>query len=213
MTTFHIITLFPDSFSYLNQSILKRAAQKKKITVKIHNLRDFTTDKHKTADDRSYGGGPGMVLRAEPIIKAVQIIKKNKKSVKIIALSADGKIFTNARARVLAKNYAHIILIAGHYEGIDERAIRILKAEKISVGPYILTGGELPAMIIIDSVTRQIPGVLGAGKSLEETRVSSPEVYTRPESITNKKEKYQVPKVLLSGDHKKIEEWRRERRM
>ncbi|MDP3725801.1 MAG: tRNA (guanosine(37)-N1)-methyltransferase TrmD [bacterium] len=208
MITFHIISLFTDSFSYLNQSMLGRAIKRGKIKIKIYNLRDFANDKHKTTDDKPYGGGPGMVLKAEPIIKAVQKIKKNKKRVKIIALSADGDMFTNTHARTLAKNSTHIVLIAGHYEGVDARVAKILKAEKISVGQYIVTGGELPAMIVVDAVARQIPGVLGTLESIEEKRIASPEVYTRPEILVYKKKKYRVPKVLLSGNHKKIEEWR-----
>ncbi len=205
-----IITLFPESFSYFQQSIIKRAAQKKKIRINIYNLRDFATDKHRKTDDKPYGGGAGMVLKAEPIVRAVRSIQskiKGKKP-KIILFVADGKQFTNAYAQKISKAYPDIILIAGHYEGVDERVAKILKAEKVSVGPYILTGGELPAMLVVDAVARQIKGVLGTYESLEELRTVSSEVYTRPETVIFKKKKYAVPKVLLSGDHKKIEKWR-----
>ncbi|MBI2047691.1 MAG: tRNA (guanosine(37)-N1)-methyltransferase TrmD [Parcubacteria group bacterium] len=212
MLHFHILTLFPDSFSYLNESILNRAVKNKKIKIQIYNLRDFTVGKHKTADDKPYGGGPGMVLKAEPIVKAVGKIKKGKKNVKIILFAADGKQFTNVYAKKLSQKHKDIILISGHYEGVDERVAKILKAEKVSIGPYILTGGELPAMILTDAISRQIQGVLGKHESLEESRDTTSKVYTRPETIVFKKKKYTVPEVLLSGDHKKIEEWRKNKK-
>ncbi len=212
MITFHIITLFPESFSYFADSILARAVRNKRIKIVLYNLRDFTLDKRKTVDDKPYGGGPGMVLKAEPIIRAVQKIMKNKKRVKVIMFSTAGKIFTNVFARTLARRFKHIVLIAGRYEGVDERVIKILHAEKISIGPYVLTGGEIPAMATVDAIARHIGGVLGKDESLEERRVASPEVYTRPEIIFSNKKKYRVPEVLLSGDHKKIEAWRRRRR-
>ena len=212
MVTFHIITLFPETFSYLDASILGRAQKGKKIAIKYYNPRDFTTDKHKTVDDKPYGGGPGMVMKAEPLLKAVAKAKGRKKNVKIIALSTDGALFTNTYACKVAKKYKDIILIAGHYEGIDERVVKASGAEKISIGPYILTGGELPAMVIVDAMARQIKGVLGSGESIEETRASSPETYTRPDSLTYKGKKYKVPRVLLEGHHRKIDEWRRKKR-
>jgi tRNA (guanine37-N1)-methyltransferase len=222
--TYHIITIFPEAFeSYLNSSILKRAIENRTIAVKLYNPRDFTTDKHRKVDDRPYAGGPGMVMYALPIIKAVEHIKskfghlvsKRGKSAhkvvlcKTILFSAQGKQFTNLEARPLSKKYTDIILICGHYEGIDARVTKILKAEEISIGPYVLTGGELPAMVLVDSISRQIDGVLGKNESLEEGRVASPEVYTRPEILEYKKKKYRVPKILLSGNHKKIEEYQR----
>lgn len=214
MITFHILTLFPKSFSYLNESIIGRAIKNKKIAVRIYNIRDFTDDKRKTADDRPYGGGPGMVLKAEPILKAVHSIRSNMRSrrLKIILFAADGRQFTNVYAKRLFKNYSDIVLIAGHYEGVDERVVKTLRAEKISVGPYILTGGELPAMTVVDATARQIRGVLGKRESLEESREASREMYTRPEIFIYKKRKYRVPKILLSGDHKKIEEWRKKKK-
>ena len=162
-------------------------------------------------DGRPYGGGPGMVLRPEFFLKAFSKIKiKNKKKTKIILFSTSGKKFVTAYAKKLVKQkYTDIIMISGRYEGIDARVQKILKAEEISIGDYVLTGGELPAMILIDSISRQIPGVLGKYESLEEERVSTSEVYTRPEVLKYKNKNYKVPKVLLSGNHKKIEEWRK----
>ncbi len=213
--TFHIISIFPQAFeSYLGQSILGRAIVNKTIAVKLYNPRDFTTDKHRKADDRPYGGGPGMVMYALPILNAVESIKTKLLGAKlpkpkVILFSAQGKQVDNVMARRVAKKYKDIILIAGHYEGIDARVTKILKAEELSIGPYILTGGELPAMVLVDSISRQVKGVLGKQESLEEGRVASREVYTRPEVLEFKGKKYKVPKVFLSGNHKKIEEYKR----
>ena len=210
---FHIVTIFPEAFeSYLGTSILKRAIQVGIIQVKFYNPRDFTDDKHGKTDDRPYGGGPGMVMYAMPILKAVETIKYQIKNAKcqIILFSASGKQFDNQMARRISKKYRDIILIAGHYEGVDLRVKKALRAEELSVGPYILTGGELPAMILIDSIGRQISGVLGKEESLEEGRAAGREVYTRPEVIEFRGKSYRVPKVLLSGNHKKIEEYRRD---
>lgn len=205
---FHVVTIFPGSFdSYINESILKRAQENKKIKINFYNPRDYTKDKHNKVDDRPYGGGPGMVMQVEPIVLAVEKIKASKK--KVILFSADGKQFSNDMAIKWAKNYKDIVFICGRYEGVDARVKKILKAEEISVGPYVLTGGELPAMICMDAVARQIKGVLGREESLEEKRVSSSETYTRPPVFEYKKKKYKVPDVLLTGDHKKIEEWRK----
>ncbi len=207
---FHVITLFPETIRpYVDDSILGRAQEKKIIAVKYYNPRDFTKDKHHRVDRRPYAGGPGMVLEAEPFLKAAMKAKgKKTKRVKTVFFATDGKQFTNVMARNWAKKYDDIIFLAGRYEGIDARAPKILKAEKISVGPFVLTGGELPAMIVIDALARQIPGVLGSFESVEEERTASPDVYTRPEVLEWKKKKYRVPKVLLSGDHKKIEAWK-----
>jgi tRNA (guanine37-N1)-methyltransferase len=154
-----------------------------------------------------------MVLEAESLLRAVDKARGRRKGkVKVFFLAPEGKQFTNAYARTLATKYDEIILISGRYEGVDARVGKIAKAEKLTVGPYVLTGGELPALTVIDAVSRQIPGVLGAHESLEEERVASPDVYTRPEVLLWKGKKYRVPKVLLSGDHKKIEEWKRGRR-
>ncbi len=212
--------------SYLGESILARAIKEKKIGVKIFNPRAFTRDKHKKVDERPYGGGPGMVMTAEPILRAVEkvlslnhqkrpvnkgkllLATKDSKRPKVIIFSPGGKTFTNEVAKKLTGSKQDLILIAGRYEGIDGRVKKILKAEEYSVGPYVLTGGELPAMIMIDAIARQIPGVLGKDESLEEKRVSSHEVYTRPEILDWAGKKYKVPPVLLSGDPKKINTWK-----
>lgn len=217
---FHVITLFKDAIeSYLNESILGRAKGEGKIFVTYYNPREYAEPlksgkKASYIDGRSYGGGPGMVIEAMPIVKAVEkaLVGKNgvrgKRKSKIIIFSPNGKQFTNEYARKIAKNYKDIVLISGRYEGIDARVKKILKAEEVSVGPYVLTGGEIPAAIVIDAVSRQLEGVLGNFNSREESRASSGEVYTRPEILVYKKKKYKVPKVLLSGDHKKIDNWR-----
>lgn len=212
---FHIITIFPDIFSsYLGESILGRAIENKKIQIKFYNPRDFLPKKdnnYKPVDERPYGGGPGMVMKAEPILKAVEkaVSKiKDKKKILVINFIPGAEKFTTDFAKKISKKYEDIILICGRYEGIDARVDKILKTKKISIGDYVLTGGELPAMIVVDCVARQIPGVLGKFESLEEERISSSEVYTRPEILEYKGKKHKVPKVLLSGDHKKIEEWK-----
>lgn len=206
---FHVVTLFPESFdSYINASIIGRAVREKKIKVKFYNPRDFTKDKFQRVDRRPYGGGPGMVLEPESILKAVQKALGKKKGV-VYFFDTTGKQFTNTEARALTKKVKDIVFICGHYEGVDARVQKILKAKKISVGPYTLTGGELPAMLVIDAVSRQIPGVLGKFESIEEERVASSEVYTRPEIFVWKGKKYRVPKVLLSGNHAKIDAWKK----
>jgi tRNA (guanine37-N1)-methyltransferase len=222
---FHIITIFPEMFdSYLKESILGRAIKEKKISIKFYNPRDFIKapkNNYRPVDDKPYGGGPGMVMRAEPILKAVAkalSVVKNKK-VLVINFIPSAEKFTTPAAKNISKKYSDIILICGRYEGIDARVDRILKTKKFSIGDYVLTGGELPAMILIDSISRQIPGVLGKYESLEEERVSSSEVYTRPEilkypfgKVQGKKIKnYRVPKVLLSGNHKLIEDWKKKK--
>lgn len=221
MTTFHIITIFPEIFdSYFKEGILRRAQLKKKIKIKIYNLRDFTNDKRKTVDDRPFGGGPGMVLKVEPIQKAIRKIQKNiKGKTRIILLSAKGKKFDQKKAKVLTK-FKDVIFICGRYEGVDERVAKYIADEEISIGDYILSGGELGSMVIVEAISRLIPGVLGNEESIEESRLSHSQkskvnssvhsypIYTRPEKfIINGKEK-KVPKVLLEGNHKKIEEWR-----
>ncbi|MEK7150981.1 MAG: tRNA (guanosine(37)-N1)-methyltransferase TrmD [Patescibacteria group bacterium] len=212
---FTILTLFPNIFdSYLNESILKRAQENKKISIEIIDIRKFTDDKHHTVDDKPYGGGPGMLMKAEPILKAFSSIKKSKDKPAVFLMSAAGKKFTNVTAKQYVKKYKNIVLIAGRYEGIDDRVKKILKAQEVSIGDYVLTGGELPAMVLIDAIARHIPGVLGKQESIEENRfgVGIP-TYTRPEILKHKGKKYIVPKVLLSGDHKKINEWRNKQRV
>jgi tRNA (guanine37-N1)-methyltransferase len=241
---FHVITLFPDLVgSYLSESILARAIGENKIKVSFYNPRDFVKvsksqkgkDKpYLRVDDKPYGGGPGMIIQAEPVLKAVEKalskirstkpetrnkseisqkskIKNKKPKVKIIFFSPSGKKFDTEYAKVSAKKYTDIILVCGRYEGIDARVKKIFKMEDISIGDYVLTGGEIPAMIMIDSISRQIEGVLGNFDSREEERVASSDVYTRPEVLEFKGKKYKVPKVLLSGNHKAIEEWKVDR--
>ncbi len=219
---FHIITIFPDIFdSYLHESIIGRGIKNKLIDVKFYNPRDFIKapkNNYRPVDDKPYGGGPGMVMRAEPVLKAVEAalrkitnykLRITNKKIKIILFSPSGKKFDTAYAKKSAKKYTDIIMISGRYEGIDARVQKILKAEEISIGDYVITGGELPAMILIDSISRQVKGILGKYESLEEERVSSSEVYTRPEILKYKSKNYGVPKVLLSGNHKKIEDWKK----
>jgi tRNA (guanine37-N1)-methyltransferase len=219
---FHVITLFPEVCQvYTDASVLGRAQKTdkgrgakvrgKKIQVSYYNPRDFTTDKHHKVDDKPYGGGPGMVMKAEPILKAWGKAvgrKKDQKKVKTLIMSPRGVKFDTAMAKRLAGKYEHVILISGRYEGVDTRVKTILKAEEVSVGDYVLTGGELPALSIIDSISRQVPGVLGTFESLEEERVSSGEMYTRPEVLEYKKKKYTVPDVFISGHHANIEKRR-----
>ena len=207
--TFHIITLFEEAFdSYLKASIIGRAIEDKKIKIKFYNPKDFDRS-GKRVDDKPYGGGPGMVIRALPVIHAIKKAKGKKGRVKIIFLSPGGKQFTNSIARTLAQKGHDIIIVCGRYEGIDARVKKIFGGDNFSIGPYILTGGELPAMIIIDTVARQIKGVLGDYQSLEESREASNDVYTRPEVLEYGGSKWRVPKVLLMGHHKRIEDWRR----
>lgn len=216
---FEIITIFPEIFgSYFSESILKRAQKAGLIGISVHNLRDFTADKHKTVDDTPYGGGAGMVMKVEPIHRAIKFIKSAKPvkskaaKTRIILFSAKGKKYTQKDARRLAK-YNNLILICGRYEGVDERVAKHIADEEISIGDYILTGGEIPTMILVDSISRLIPGVLGNKKSLQEesfsqniqnTYLEYPQ-YTKPEVY----KKWKVPKVLLSGNHKEIENWRK----
>ncbi len=213
--TFHIVTLFPKMFdSYLSESILKRAIEDKKISVKFYNPRDYTKGTWRRVDQKPYGGGPGMVLQSEPVIKAVeaalrQAQDKRSKKTKVIFFSPAGKQFDTSYAKTTAKKFTDIIFICGRYEGVDARVKKIFKAEEVSVGPYVLTGGELPAMVMVDCISRQIKGVLGDFASLEESRVSSSDVYTRPAILKYKNKKYLVPKILLSGHHEKIDEWRK----
>lgn len=206
---FDIITIFPELFPpYLKESILGRARERKKIQTEIYNLRNFTRDPHKKVDDKPYGGGPGMVFQVEPLARALADIPRKKKSL-VVLFSAAGRQFDAKLAAAWAKKYEQIIMIAGRYEGVDARIKKICNIQEISIGPFVLTGGELPALVVMDAVARYIPGVLGDAESLEEKRhgIGVP-AYTRPEVFAWKGKKYRVPKVLLSGDHKKIEAWR-----
>ena len=205
---FEIITIFPDIFnSYFSESIIKRAQQKKLIKINIHNLRDFADDKHKTVDDSPYGGGPGMVMKIEPIAMAVKKLKVRSSRTRVLLFSTRGKKFDNKMAKRFSK-LDKLIMICGRYEGVDERVAKYIADEEISIGDYVLTGGEIPAMVVVDAVSRFIPGALGKHESLEEIKGSYP-VYTRPEEIIINKKKRAVPNALISGDHKKIEEWRK----
>lgn len=217
--TFHLVTLFEEACeAYLNASIIGRARKEKKISIAYQTPRDFVENKWGKVDERPYGGGPGMVMTALPVIKAVEKALKNvgrstshiKKPV-IIWFSPSGKQFTNKDADALAK-YTDVVLVCGRYEGIDERAKKILKTlatvKEFAVGEAVYTGGELPALAIVDAVTRRLPGVLGKDASVEERRIASSAVYTRPETILYKKKKYRVPKVLQTGHHAKIDAWR-----
>jgi tRNA (guanine37-N1)-methyltransferase len=235
---FDIITIFPKIFdSYLRESLFKRAQKKNLLEIKIHNLRDFSADRHKKVDDRPFGGGPGMVFKIEPIYRAVcefasyKFISSQKKLInlktyklktRIILFSTRGKKLDAKIAKRLSK-YNQLILICGRYEGVDERVAKYVADEEISVGDYVLSGGELPALVLIEAVSRFLPGFLGKSGSLEEIKGSYP-AYTRPEVFSPKKNSdaqgsrspdrkrrgWAAPKVLLSGDHKKIEKWRRQ---
>jgi len=203
-----IVTIFPKIFdSYFSESIVKRAQKAGKVEIKIHNLRDWTNDRHRTIDDTPYGGGAGMVLKIEPLWKCIKSIKKKKKS-RTILFSAKGRKYSQADAKRLGK-YDNLILICGRYEGVDERVAKYLADEEISIGDYVLTGGEIPAMALVDSVARLIPGVLGNPESpkyeshSKEGYLEHPQ-YTKPEIFNG----WKVPKVLLSGNHKNVEEWR-----
>jgi len=211
MLTFDVITIFPQIFdSFLKESFIKKAQDKGRVLIKIHNLRDWTRDRHKTVDDRPYGGGLGMVLMVEPIFKAVKAIKKKKK-VKVILFTPRGKKFDQKTAYQLSK-LDQVIMICGRYEGVDERVAKQVAGLELSIGDYDLMGGELPAMVVMESVLRLVPGVLGKPSLLKE-RITKEKVfieypqYTRPEVFN----KWKVPKVLISGNHKEIEEWRKKR--
>lgn len=216
MLHFHIVTLFPESIEpYLGSSIIGRAQKAKKIKISCYDPKKFTRDKHGRVDRRPYGGGPGMVLEPDAVLRAVDAaLKPTRRRLvgsEVIFFATDGKQLDEVQAKQLSKK-KDVVLICGHYEGVDARAQKILKAKKVSMGPYVLTGGELPAAALIDAVARFVPGVLGKAESLERSRVSSPEVYTRPEVLVWKGKKYRVPKVLLTGHHAKIEEWKKRKR-
>lgn len=210
---FDIITIFPRIFdSFLKESLIKKARDKGLIKIKIHNLRDFTKDRHKSVDDKPYGGGLGMVLKVEPIFRAIKKIKK--KGAKVILFTPRGRQFNQKIAYQLSKS-GQIIMICGRYEGIDERVAKNIADMELSIGPYDLMGGELPAMIAMESIARLIPGVIGKKEFLKE-RITGKKgfieypQYTRPEVFSPaKRKKWQVPKVLISGNHKKITEWRK----
>ena len=217
--TFHILTIFPELFApYLHESVIGKGIARGKIRVKVYNLRNYTTDKHGKVDDKPYGGGPGMVIRIEPLVVALRDILKGKTkgSVGVAVMTPGGTQFNNKVAGQLAKRGKHLVIIAGRYEGIDARLAGVvygsfgIRVKHISVGPYVLTGGELPALVVVDAVARQIEGVLGKSESLEERRygVGVP-VYSRPEVFEYGGRQYRVPRVLTSGDHGQIDKWRK----
>lgn len=202
---FDVLTLFPDMFSVLNESIIGRAKEKGLINVNLINIRNFSKDKHKKVDDTPYGGGAGMVLRADVVYDAYDSVKSNNS--KVIYLSPQGQRLSQKKVEELSK-CKHLILLCGHYEGVDQRVIDEIVDEEISIGDYVLTGGELPAMVLIDSVSRYVEGVLKEGSTKEESfsqgLLEYPQ-YTRPEIFNNQR----IPEVLLSGHHKNIDNWRR----
>lgn len=202
-----VLTLFPGMFdNVLNESIIKRARKSGRVKINVHNLRDWTRDRHRTADDKPFGGGAGMVMKPEPLFEAIDDLKKS--NARIVLLTPQGKKLNQKLAKRLSK-YRHLILICGHYEGVDERVRKYLATDEISIGDYVLTCGELPAMVLIDSVIRLVPGVLGHKDSAKfesfERNLLEHSQYTRPAEYRGMK----VPKVLLRGNHKRIEEWRR----
>lgn len=210
---FDILTIFPRAFdSYFNESMIKRAKARGVIKIFVHDIRKFSKDKHKKVDDTPYGGGPGMVMTPQPIYDAVRHIKKFNKG-PVILMSPTGKVFSHKKAQNLARKKG-LILICGRYEGVDERVKKLCVDEEISIGEYVLTGGEIPAMVILDAVSRFVPGFLGKEKSLHEESFSEllegkkeyPQ-YTRPPVFKNLK----VPPILISGHHKNISEWRKKR--
>ena len=215
MKRFHVLTIFPHIFdSYLKESFLKKAGEKKLVAIAPHDIRKFTKNKYRKVDDRPFGGGPGMVLAVQPIYDAVQaVVRRSRvapKRRRTILFSPRGSTLDASMARRLAK-YDELILICGRYEGVDERVAEYIADEQVSIGDFVLSGGELPALVLMESVCRFIPGFLGKKESLEEFNGSFP-TYTRPEVFVppGKKGKgWRVPKVLLSGNHKKIQEWRR----
>jgi tRNA (guanine37-N1)-methyltransferase len=217
MIKFDIITIFPDIFnSYIGESLIARAVKKKLIKINIHNLRKWTTDNHQTVDGRPFGGGLGMVMQIGPICKAVNfIVRQNKKKKsKIILFTPRGEKFTQKMAYKLSK-LDQIIFICGRYEGVDERVAEKIADIKLSIGDYDLMGGELPAMVVVETISRLVPGVIGKEQLLKE-RITKGKgfieyaQYTRPEIFKTKdKKNWRVPKVLLTGDHKKIEDWKK----
>lgn len=208
----HLITAFPQFFaSPLGESMMKRASAKGLAEFVVHDLRDYTTDKHRSVDDYPYGGGPGMIMKPEPFFACVEHIRAryNLPAARAIMMSAQGKKFSQTQANLLAQEAA-LIFLCGHYKGVDERVQQYLATEEISIGDYVLTGGELPALVVVDAVVRLLPGVLGdldsaTGDSFQTGQLDYPH-YTRPEEFRG----WRVPEILLSGHHAKIAQWRQE---
>lgn len=204
---FSVLTLFPEMFSVLNESIIGRAKEKKLINIELINIRDFSKDKHKKVDDTPYGGGAGMVLMPDVVYNAYKSI--NDENAKVIYLSPQGKVFNQRKVQELSKE-SHVILLCGHYEGIDQRVIDEIVDEEISIGDYVLTGGEIPAMVLIDSISRYVEGVLSKESTQEESFANGlleyPQ-YTRPENFLG----HEIPEILKSGHHENIDKWRKEK--
>lgn len=214
MLRVEVLTLFPEMIvQAVGHSMLKRAQEKGLLTVQVHNLRDYTLDRHKVADDVPYGGGAGMVMKAEPIFRAVDALRERVRTdgdeIRLLFPSPQGRPFTQDRARALAEERRRIVILCGHYEGVDERVREALQPEEVSVGDYVLTGGELAALVLIDAATRLVPGVLGDPESVVEESFSDSLLeyphYTRPAEVRG----MSVPEVLLSGHHEAIRLWRR----
>jgi tRNA (guanine37-N1)-methyltransferase len=206
-----ILTIFPGMFSgFLDESLIQKAKEKNLTQIRIHNIRDFTEDKHKTVDDTPFGGGGGMVMKLEPLCKALDSLwnQTTKKITSIILTTPQGEKFSQSRASKLSLK-DHLIIICGHYKGVDERLMMLYPIEEISIGDYVLSGGEIPALVIIDAVVRLLPGVLGDFESAQTDSffedILGPPQYTRPTEFRGLK----VPDVLLSGDHEKIKKWRK----
>lgn len=209
MIRFDVLTLFPRMFeSPLSESVLKKARERKQIEITVHNIRDFARGRHRVVDDTSYGGGGGMVMKAEPIVRAIEFIKKPCPSARVLLLTPQGILLNNGHVRRLAR-HPHLVLVCGRYEGVDERVRLGFVDEEVSIGDYVLTGGELAAMVIIDAVSRQIEGVLGHENATREDSFSNglleyPQ-YTKPRNFRG----LRVPEVLISGNHGAIKAWRR----
>lgn len=210
MITFDILTIFPESITpYINSSILKRAQEKNLVEINVHNLRDWSIDKHSSVDDTPYGGGPGMVMKVEPVFNALKDLKRENS--KVLITTPKGEKLTQSKVvEFSADTNAHYIILCGHYEGFDQRIHEYLIDYEYSIGDYVLSGGELPALVLVDGITRLIPGVLGNEQSLTDESFNNDSLdfpqYTKPEEFNN----WIVPKVLLSGNHKEIENWRKE---
>ncbi len=207
---FNVVTIFPDIINaYIGSSIIKRASQKGFVSVHVYNLRDYALDKHKTVDDYPYGGGAGMIMKPEPFFRIVEKVWSEKDKRRIIVLSPKGRMFDHKAALEFSKEKKEIVFFCGRYEAIDDRVSQHLADDEISIGDYVLTGGELPALVIIDAVTRLIPGVLGDCLSSEEDSFSCGLLdyphYTRPQNV----KEIRVPEVLLSGNHEEIRRWRK----
>jgi len=204
-----VLTIFPEIFtSYLNESIMKRARSKDLLDVRLYNIRDFTSDAHRTVDDAPFGGGAGMVFKPEPVFRAMDVLKEDGEPRKVVLMTPQGRPFDQSIAEDYVKETKRFVFICGRYEGIDER-VKTLVDEEISIGDYVLTGGELAALVVIDAVTRLLPGALGDERSIEDESFSWGLLdyphYTRPREFRG----LHVPQVLLSGDHREIERWRR----